>query len=320
MTGKENRLIGTRTSNSWRIQKTMTSWKAHFPSVETKSMAKMKASINSLSSNVAKHHHAQKLKKRRLDVAHVIPQTAEFPALNLSNLYDRCELFGDTNVVQLTIIYQKLLKTALQPNHMIWLYSHRYRTNKQVDGNFRALPDIVTNGLIDFGLDASKAYLPEDLLFGPFDTNHPFLETIPLEDREQEVCRRRAYRETINPEVHFAIAQSLRNLRTHHLDVESGELVPCTVSTSFRMENCDDRFQGRLNCVDHIRWDAAKRYRKSCRFKRINDDISDAHMLWGKLSEECVEQREAEFKEELDAEGQSPSNDYINHIFQNGED
>uniref|UniRef100_A0A8R1IGW0 Uncharacterized protein n=2 Tax=Caenorhabditis japonica TaxID=281687 RepID=A0A8R1IGW0_CAEJA len=68
---------------------------------------------------------------------------------------------------QMTNVFVQLFKTSITPSHKIWSVTFRPPTRRNGDVNFYALNDDVAMLLIDIGLDALGAHLPDALLTGP---------------------------------------------------------------------------------------------------------------------------------------------------------
>uniref|UniRef100_A0A8R1ID39 Uncharacterized protein n=1 Tax=Caenorhabditis japonica TaxID=281687 RepID=A0A8R1ID39_CAEJA len=73
-----------------------------------------------------------------------------------------------------------------------------------------------------------------------------FLQCVEAEDKGDEILRRRRCGEPAIRTVENVIAKALRNLRTHHFDMDANILVAC---------------KDRSNCVRHLRWESVRKFR-----------------------------------------------------------
>ncbi|ULU04586.1 hypothetical protein L3Y34_017386 [Caenorhabditis briggsae] len=118
----------------------------------------------------------------------------------------------------------------------------------------------------DFAFDCIGIYLPDDLLHGPIDPSHPFLDELDDDcDATKEVERRRAERELVSQTMQSAIGHMLNYIRDYHLDIRTGSLESC---------------KNRKTCENHLSWKDVKIFREKCRAENKNpDDFEPADLI-----------------------------------------
>ncbi|CAP37874.1 Protein CBG20947 [Caenorhabditis briggsae] len=196
--------------------------------LESRSVDKLQASVNSLASSFVQHTKVAMLVKRTLLRTHTTEATDNFPKIKLSAAYARTNLIGDNGFSQMTYFLTKLFSNLLTPNYAIWKYTYRPRCIRPADKHFELFPKQIADKLIDFAFDCIGIYLPDDLLHGPIDPLHPFLDELDDDcDATKEVERRRAESELVSQTMQSAIGHMLNYIRDYHLDIRTGSLESC---------------------------------------------------------------------------------------------
>ncbi|EGT31829.1 hypothetical protein CAEBREN_00760 [Caenorhabditis brenneri] len=213
--------------------------------MESREVDKLKASVNSISANIANATKLPLLSKRVLYRPHIIDKISPFPDINLVAFYNKINLVGDSAYAQMTYFLMQVFKAALEPKYLIWRYSYRPKCIRPTDKHFQRFPESIASSLVDFAYDIIGIYLPDELLHGPIDMNHPFLKEIKEEDVPQEIERRREERENVSQTMQNSIGNMLNYLRDYHYNVNSDELESCRV---------------RSKC-QHLSWKDLKKYR-----------------------------------------------------------
>ncbi|UMM16104.1 hypothetical protein L5515_013262 [Caenorhabditis briggsae] len=234
--------------------------------LESRSVDKLQASVNSLASSFVQHTKVAMLVKRTLLRTHTTEATDNFPKIELSAAYARTNLIGDNGFSQMTYFLTKLFSNLLTPNYAIWKYTYRPRCIRPADKHFELFPKQIADKLIDFAFDCIGIYLPDDLLHGPIDPSHPFLDELDDDcDATKEVERRRAERELVSQTMQSAIGHILNYIRDYHLDIRTGSLESC---------------KNRKTCEYHLSWKDVKIFREKCRAENKNpDDFEPADLI-----------------------------------------
>ncbi|KAF1756630.1 hypothetical protein GCK72_013084 [Caenorhabditis remanei] len=236
---------------------------------DVRKIESVQASLNSLSANFAKHTKVGYIKQQKMSREYETPGVEGFKGINLSRLYNTSTLIGNDALTQLTNFYQKVFKMFFHPSYTIWTYSFRPATVRLTDKHFREFPLQISDTLTEFGLDIAGLHLPQELLDGDISANHPFLQSLLIEDPVTEIKRRRREREKAIFTAVCAIGRTLKNLRAYHFDIEKSCLINCP--------------NGK-NCKDHLMWEQLKTVRLQNRNNGVSTNEADPREILSKFA------------------------------------